>query len=56
MTEAQRRAIIKYDKNNIKRVVLKLNKKTDTDIIEFLKQQDKVNTYLKKIIREKIKG
>lgn len=55
-SEAQRRAIVKYDKNNIKRVVLKLNKKTDTDIIEFLKQQDKVNTYLKKIIREKIKG
>lgn len=56
MTEAQRRAIVKYDKNNIKRVVLKLNKKTDTDIIECLDHQDNVNGFLKKIIREKMKG
>lgn len=50
------RAIDKYQKENIKRVVLKLNKKTDKDIIDHLDQQEKVNTYLKKIIRDKIKG
>ena len=49
------RAIEKYQKANIKRVVLKLNKKTDADIIDYLDQQKKVNGKLKEIIREKIK-
>lgn len=49
------RAIEKYQKANIKRVVLKLNKKTDADIIEYLDQQKNVNGKLKDIIREKIK-
>lgn len=49
------RAIEKYQKQNIKRVVLKLNKKTDSDIIEYLDQQKNVNGTLKNIIREKIK-
>lgn len=56
MTEAQKKASIKYEKNNIKRVVLKLNKKIDSDIIEYLDQQKSVNGTLKSIIREKIKG
>lgn len=55
MTEAQKKASIKYEKNNIKRVVLKLNKKSDSDIIEYLDQQENVNGTLKNIIREKIK-
>lgn len=55
ITDAQKRATIKYEKNNIKRVVLKLNKKTDADIIEYLDQQKNVNGKLKDIIREKIK-
>lgn len=50
------RAIEKYQKANIKRVVLKLNKKTDADIIDYLDQQKNVNGKLKDIIREKIKG
>lgn len=54
--EAVKRATIKYEKNNIKRVVLKLNKKTDSDIIDYLDQQKNVNGKLKDIIREKIKG
>lgn len=56
ITEAQKRATIRYDQKNIKRVVLKLNKKTDTDIIEYLKDLENVNKFLKEIIREKIKG
>lgn len=55
ITDAQKRATIKYEKSNIKRVVLKLNKKTDADIIEYLDQQKNVNGKLKDIIREKIK-
>ena len=53
-SEAQRRAVVKYDKNNIKRVVLKLNKKTDQDIIDHLKKIDGVNGYLKQLIRKDI--
>lgn len=56
MTEAQKKASIKYEKNNIKRIVLKLNKKIDSDIIKYLDQQKNVNGKLKNIIREKIKG
>lgn len=56
ITEAQKRATIKYDKNNIKRVVLKLNKKYDRDIIDYLNQNENVNKTIKDIIREKIKG
>lgn len=55
ITDAQKRATIKYEKSNIKRVVLKLNKKTDADIIDYLDQQKNVNGILKDIIREKIK-
>ena len=54
-SDATKKATIKYEKNNIKRVVLKLNKKTDADIIEYLDQQKNVNGKLKDIIREKIK-
>lgn len=33
-TDAQMRATMKYEKANIRRVVLKLNKNTDKDLIE----------------------
>ena len=32
--EAQKRSIMKYEKANIERVVIKLNKNTDQDLIE----------------------
>ena len=54
-TEAQMRASMKYEKANIKRVVLKLNKNTDQDIIAFLEAQKSVNGEIKRIIREYIK-
>ena len=54
-SDSVKKATIKYEKNNIKRVVLKLNKKTDADIIDYLDQQKNVNGKLKDIIREKIK-
>ena len=52
--EAVKKAVIKYEKENIKRVVLKLNKKTDQDIIDHLKKIDGVNGYLKQLIRKDI--
>lgn len=54
-SEAQRRAVKKYDKEHVKGVYLKLNKNTDKDILEKLWSVDKVQTYIKELIREDIK-
>lgn len=54
ITEAQKRATMKYEKANIRRVVLKLNKNTDQDIIVFLDAQKSVNGEIKRILREYI--
>ena len=54
-TDAQMRATMKYEKANIRRVVLKLNKNTDQDIIAFLEAQKSVNGEIKRILREYIK-
>ena len=50
-SEAQKRAVKKYDAANTKSFLLKLNKKTDTDIISNLQQQPNKVAYLKKLIR-----
>lgn len=52
ITEAQKRATIKYEKQNIKRIVLKLNVKTDNDIIQYLNTKDNINGYLKELVRK----
>ena len=54
-TDAQRRAVRKYDAENTKQFHLKLNKKTDADIIELLEQQKSVQSFLKQIIRDFLK-
>ncbi len=51
-TEAQRRSNAKYDKANTKGIYLKLNTKTDADIIEKLKSVPAVQTYIKELIRK----
>ena len=45
----------KYQKENITRVVLKLNKKTDADILEWLEGLDNKQGSIKEIIRSHIK-
>ena len=50
-TDAQKRAIAKYDQANTKAVKLKLNKKTDADILEHLRTKANVQGYIKKLIR-----
>lgn len=47
---------LKYQKANIKRVYLTLNKERDKDIIEFLGKQNNVNGTLKSLIRREING
>lgn len=44
----------KYDQNNTVQLKLKLNKKTDTDILEWLDTLDNKQGAIKKIIREHI--
>ena len=54
-SEAQKRANKKYDANNTKQYHLKLNLNTDLDIIHRLEKQDKMQSYIKALIREDIK-
>ena len=51
-TEAQRRAVKKYDAEHIKHLHLKLNRKTDNDIINHLESQESVQGYIKRLIRD----
>ena len=53
-TEAQKRASAKYDKENTVRVMLKLNTKTDRDIIVKLLMSENKQGYIKSLIREDI--
>ena len=51
VSKAQLRAQTKYDKDNTIQVKLKLNKKTDSDIIERLSEADSKQGYIKELIR-----
>ena len=51
-TEAQLKAQAKYDKENTKQVILKLNLTTDADIIEKLKSVPNKQGYLKQLVRD----
>ena len=53
--EAQRRAIKKYDKENTVFVGLKLNLRTDADIIAQLDDQENKQGYIKQLIRDDMK-
>ena len=53
-TEAQKAATAKYDKENTKSVYLKLNKNTDSDILEKLEQVQNKQGYIKNLIRKDI--
>ena len=44
-----------YQKENIQRVVIKLNKKTDADILEYLETKENRQGYLKELIRKDMK-
>lgn len=53
-TEAQKKATAKYDAQNTIQIKLKLNTKTDADIIKKLAATDNKQGYIKKLIREDI--
>ena len=52
VSDAQKRASAKYDKEHTKGIYLKLNKETDADIIEFLAGIENVQGYIKDLIRK----
>jgi hypothetical protein len=54
LSKAQLKAQDKYDKAHTKRYSIKLNEKTDADIIEKLKQVDSMQGYIKSLIRADI--
>lgn len=49
-TDAQKAATAKYDKDNTKRLSLKLNLNTDADILKKLDSEKNVQGYIKKLI------
>ena len=52
--KAHNKATDRYDRANVVRLVMKLNKKTDADILEYLSGLDNKQGYIKKIIRRDI--
>lgn len=54
MTEAQKKATAKYDKNNTRIYSLKLNTNTDKEIIDMLDSTGNVQGFIKALIREYI--
>ena len=54
VSEAQKRAILKYDMKNTKQYHLKLNINTDQDIINRLERVDSIQGYIKALIRSDI--
>lgn len=50
--ESQKRSIAKYDRENTTQIKMKLNNKTDRDIIEHLQKQHNKQGYIKKLIRD----
>ena len=50
--ESQKRAVRKYDDANTVQFRMKLNKKTDKDILKKLDEVDNKQGYVKKLIRD----
>lgn len=55
-TEAQKRATAKYDAKNTRPIYLKLNKNTDSDILNHLEKMGNKQGYIKELIRKDMNG
>ena len=51
-TDAQKKAVSKFDKNNTRQIKLKLNINTDKDILEKLDSVQNKQGYIKDLIRK----
>ena len=54
VSDAQKRAVRRYDDKATRQIRLKLNLKTDADILERLSKVDNMQGYIKHLIREDI--
>ena len=54
-SDARKRAVAKYDAQNTKQIKLKLNLRSDHDILEKLEEVGNVQGYIKQLIRDDIK-
>lgn len=55
-SEAAKRASAKYDKENTVGILLKLNKRTDADILEYFNSLDETRMgFIKRAIRNEMK-
>lgn len=50
-TDAQKRASRKYNAANTRQVIIRLNKRTDADILATLAARENVQGYIKALIR-----
>jgi hypothetical protein len=41
-----------YEKENIRQIRLKINRKTEPEMLEWIEQQDNIQGYIKRLIRE----
>lgn len=55
VSEKRKQYVEEWQKKNIRRVVVKLNKRVDADIIEQLDKQDSIQGYIKQAIRAYMK-
>lgn len=53
-SDAQKRATAKYDAQHTKQIKLKLNLRSDHDILERLEEVGNVQGYIKQLIRDDI--
>lgn len=54
LTESQKKAQAKYDAENTKQIHLKLNRRTDADVIKALDSAESKQGYIKRLIRADI--
>ena len=52
MSKAALKARKKYDKKNTRRICVKLNKKTDKDILNFIEEQNSMQGTVKTALRK----
>ena len=53
-SKSQKEAVRRYDKENTRQIILKLNLKTDADILDKLDAVENKQGYIKNLIRQDI--
>ena len=56
VSEAKKKAQLRYDKENTRKIILKLNTKTDADVIGKLEYVGNKQGYIKELVRENLRS